>query len=274
MRLALIGDIIGRAGRVGLAEHLPRLRRRLKLDFVMVNAENAAGGFGVTPSVCEELFDAGADILTTGNHAFDQRDDLDLFDQEMRLLRPANFPASNPGRGSALKQTQDGANVLVINVQGQIMMPPIDDPGAAVDRELEGVELGREADAILVDMHAEATSEKYALGHYLNGRVTAVVGTHTHVPTADAHIMSRGSAFMADLGMSGDYDSVIGMEKSEPVNRFATKMNRNRFNPATGPATVCGLFVETDAGGRAVRAEPIRVGGVLSEALPRLSEDE
>ncbi|MEM6413257.1 MAG: TIGR00282 family metallophosphoesterase [Pseudomonadota bacterium] len=270
MRLALIGDIIGRTGRHGLAEHLPQLRRRLKLDFVAVNAENAAGGFGVTRNICHELFEAGADVLTTGNHAFDQRDDIDIFDDEHRLLRPANFPLTNPGRGSVLHQTANGFNILVINVQGQIGMPPCDDPFAAVDRELDGAKLGREADVILVDVHAEATSEKYAMGHYLDGRVSAVVGTHTHVPTADAHVMAGGSAYITDLGMCGDYDSVIGMEKTEPIRRFTTKMNMNRFNPATGEASICGLFVETDPTGKAIRCEPIRVGGVMPETTPMI----
>ncbi|RZO66565.1 MAG: TIGR00282 family metallophosphoesterase [Parvularculaceae bacterium] len=268
MRIALLGDIVGRTGRTAVCEQLPRLRRRLKLDFVVVNAENAAGGFGVTPSICDALFDAGADVLTTGNHAFDQRDKLDLFDAERRLLRPLNFPEGNPGRGSTLVQTANGENVLVVNLQGQRGMPPTDDPCAAIDRELDGVVLGREADAVLVDFHAEATSEKYALGHYLAGRVTAVVGTHTHVPTADHHVMRGGTAYMTDLGMCGDYDSVIGMEKTEPVQRFQTKMNMGRLNPATGDATVCGLFVETDATGRAIKAAPIRLGGALDDILP------
>ncbi len=268
LRIALFGDIVGRSGRLALTERLPKLRRRLKLDFVLVNAENAAGGFGVTPSICEELFAAGADVLTTGNHAYDQRSDVDIFDAEMRLLRPANFPKENPGRGSALCPTQDGRHVLVINLQGQRGMPPIDDPCAAIDRELDGAALGREADAILVDFHAEATSEKYSLGHYLDGRATVVVGTHTHVPTADHQILPQGTAYMTDLGMCGDYDSVIGMEKSEPLRRFQTKMNMGRFNPATGEATISGLFVEADADGRATRAEPIRMGGRLDEITP------
>jgi len=268
MRIGLFGDIVGRAGRTALGEHLPRLKRRLGLEFVLVNAENAAGGFGVTADVCDQLFEAGADVLTTGNHAFDQRDDTDVFNAEPRLLRPANFPASNPGRGSAMLETADGRHVLVVNVQGQYAMPAVDDPFAAVDRELASVALGREADAILVDFHAEATSEKYAMGFHLDGRASVAVGTHTHVPTADHQVLAGGTAYMTDIGMCGDYDSVIGMEKSEPLRRFVTKMTRGRFNPSTGPATVCGLFVETGADGRALRAEAIRVGGVLSEAIP------
>ncbi len=269
MRVGLFGDIVGRAGRTALAEHLPRLRRRLRLDFVVVNAENAAGGFGVTPRVVEELLTAGADALTTGNHAFDQRDELRLFDEEPRLLRPLNYPASNPGRGAAMFACADGRPVLVVHPMGQRGMQPIDDPCAAVDAALEGAVLGREASAILIDFHAEATSEKYSLGHHLDGRVSAVVGTHTHVPTADSQILPRGTAFIADLGMCGDYDSVIGMEKSEPLQRFVTKIPTGRMTPASGPATVCGFFVETDdETGLAKCAEPIRIGGRLRETVP------
>ncbi len=268
MRIALFGDIVGRSGRDAFCEHAPQLRRQLALDFVLVNAENAAGGFGVTADICKQVFDAGADVITTGNHAFDQRDELELFDDEERLLRPANFHPSNPGHGSGLFQTKNGFSVLVLHAMGQRSMPPCDDPCAALERELEGVSLGREADAILVDFHAEATSEKYSLGHYLDGRVSAVVGTHTHVPTADHQVLPNGTAYMTDLGMSGDYDSVIGMEKTEPVRRFSTKMVTGRFSPASGAATLSGLFVETGADGRALRAHPLRVGGRLEPTIP------
>ena len=271
MRLGIFGDVMGRAGRQAVVDHLPRLKARLSLDFIVVNVENAAGGFGVTARIAEEIGEAGAHAMTTGNHAFDQRDDLLLFNDEPRLLRPINFPASNPGRGSAMFPLPDGRNVLVINAQGQRGMAPIDDPCAAVDGELNGVALGREADAIIVDFHAETTSEKYALGHHLDGRVTAVVGTHTHVPTADDQILPGGTAYLTDLGMCGDYDSVIGMEKTEPLTRFVSKMQGGRMSPASGEATVCGLFVETDdATGLAVNAHPIRVGGRLREITPTL----
>ena len=269
MRLAVFGDVVGRAGRTALLERLPGLRRKFGLDFVVVNVENAAGGFGVTPRIAEELFEAGADVLTTGNHAFDQRDNVDLFDDETRLLRPANFPKTSPGRGSAMVQNAAGHNVLVINVQGQRGMEPIDDPCAAVDRELDGVALGREADAIVVDFHAEATSEKYSMGHHLDGRVSLVVGTHTHVPTADHQVLSHGSGFISDLGMCGDYDSVIGMEKTEPMRRFLTKMPGGRFSPAVGEATLCGVIIETDpTTGLASTINAIRIGGRLSQASP------
>ena len=269
MRLGIFGDVVGRTGRRAVLDHLPRIKKRLALDFVVLNAENAAGGFGVTARIVDELLNAGADVLTTGNHAFDQREELRLFDDEPKLLRPINFPAANPGKGSGLYQTASGADVLVVHAMGQRGMQPTDDPCAAVDRELENVQLGREAAAIIVDFHAEATSEKYSMGHHLDGRASVVVGTHTHVPTADDHILTGGTAYMTDLGMSGDYDSVIGMEKSEPLNRFVTKIPSGRMTPATGEATLCGMFVETDdKTGLAVRAAAIRTGGRLKEIIP------
>ena len=271
MRIAVFGDVMGRSGRTALIERLPGLRRKYDIDFVVVNAENAAGGFGVTPRICEDLLDAGADVLTTGNHAYDQRDDVAVFDREPRLLRPANFPPGNPGRGSGMFQDAKGRNVLVIHAQGQRGMFPIDDPCAAVDRELADVKLGREADAAIVDFHAEATSEKYSMGHYLDGRVSLVVGTHTHVPTADDQVLPRGTAYISDLGMCGDYDSVIGMEKSEPLHRFVSKMPGGRFSPAAGEATICGVLADTDpATGLATAVSAIRVGGRLRSLTPDL----
>lgn len=269
MRIAVFGDIMGRSGRTFFVERLAGLRRKYSLDFVVVNAENAAGGFGVTPRICEDLFEAGADVLTTGNHAYDQRDDIAIFDREPRLLRPANFPPSNPGRGSGMFQDSEGRNVLVVHAQGQRGMFPVDDPCAAVDRELDGVKLGREADAVIVDFHAEATSEKYSMGHYLDGRASLVVGTHTHVPTADDQIFPNGTGFIADLGMTGDYDSVIGMEKTEPLHRFVSKMQGGRFTPATGEATICGVVIDTDPSSGLARAiSPLRVGGRLRQCQP------
>lgn len=271
MRIGFFGDVMGRAGRTGLATHLPRLRRRLKLDFVVVNAENAAGGFGVTPGICDDFFDLGADVLTTGNHAFDQRDDIAMFDRELRLLRPANFPESNPGRGAGIYPAAGGQDVLVVHLHGQRFMNPMDDPAPALERELAGIRLGKDVQAILVDMHAEASSEKYSLAHYLDGRVSFVVGTHTHVPTADAQILPAGTAFQSDAGMCGDYDSVIGMEKTGPIDRFTNKMPGSRLHPASGEATVCGTFVETDdQSGLALRCEPIRIGGRLHAHVPEV----
>lgn len=273
MRLAFFGDVIGRPGREGLATHLPGLRRRLGLDFVVVNAENAANGFGVTEKIARELFEIGADCLTLGNHSWDQREALTYIDREPRLLRPVNYPRLShaPGRGANLFTTGAGQSVLVVSALGRVGMDALDDPFSAVDRELEACPLGGGCDAIIVDIHAEATSEKMAMGHFCDGRASLVVGTHTHVPTADAQILPGGAAYQTDAGACADYDSVIGMEKSGPVLKFVTRLPQARNEPAKGPATVCGVFVETDARtGLARRVEPIRVGGRLKQSMPAL----
>jgi metallophosphoesterase (TIGR00282 family) len=277
MRFAFFGDVIGRSGRDGLAEHLPGLRRRLGLEFVIVNAENAAAGFGITESTARELFDAGADCLTLGNHAWDQREALTYIVREPRLIRPLNYPllADAPGRGAQLFETDTGRRILVVNLLGRVHMDSLDDPFAAVDRELEACPLGAAADAVVVDMHAEATSEKMAMGHFCDGRASLVVGTHTHVPTADAQILPGGTGFQTDAGGCCDYDSVIGNDKEEPLRRFTTRIASGRYKPAKGPATVCGVFVETHPDtGLARRIEPIRVGGRLSQHVPEVDRVE
>ncbi|MBE7217609.1 MAG: YmdB family metallophosphoesterase [Caulobacteraceae bacterium] len=274
MRIGFFGDVIGASGREGVLAHLPGLRRRLGLDFVVVNAENAAGGFGVTEKIANELFDAGADCLTLGNHTWDQREVLTLVDREPRILRPLNYPALShpPGKGAYLYEAPGGRRVLVISLHGRVHMDALDDPFAAVDRELEACPLGVAADAIVVDMHAEATSEKMAMGAFCDGRASLVVGTHTHVPTADAQVLPGGTAYQTDAGGCCDYDSVIGMDKAEPVRRFTTRLPGARYTPAAGPATVCGVFLETDdRTGLARRCEPIRVGGRLRPALPEVA---
>jgi hypothetical protein len=269
MRFAFFGDVVGKTGRDVLAARLPELRKQLALEFVVVNAENAAGGFGITERTANELFDAGADVLTLGNHAWDQSEALSYIEREPRLLRPLNYPeGAAPGRGASLYDLPDGRRILVMNVMLRLFMQQLDDPFAAVDDELAACPLGQVADAILVDMHGEATSEKNAMGVYCDGRASLVVGTHTHVPTADHRILPGGTAYQTDAGMCGDYDSVIGMEKDEPVNRFVTGMRGGRFQTASGPATACGLLVETGPDGLATRCEPIRVGGQLSELIP------
>ncbi|MEO1658655.1 MAG: TIGR00282 family metallophosphoesterase [Pseudomonadota bacterium] len=268
MRLLFLGDIFGRTGRTAVTEQLPGLRQKLQLDFVVANGENAAGGFGITAAIASDLFDAGVDCITTGNHAFDQRNELALFDEEPRVLRPANFPSGNPGRGAGLYEGRNGERVLVVHVQGQTFMPPTDSIAPAIERELAGMDLAGEADAIIVDVHAEANSEKYSVGHWLDGKVSLVCGSHTHIPTADVQILPGGTAFQSDAGMCGDYDSVIGMEKSVPVSTFLTKMKSARMQPAAGEATICGIMVETGPDGLAIHAEPLRVGGRLAQALP------
>jgi metallophosphoesterase (TIGR00282 family) len=268
MRILFIGDIIGRPGRDVVGAELPRLRETLKLDFVIANGENAAGGFGITRSIANELFATGVDVITTGNHWADQKEILSFIDDEDRILRPRNYPPGTPGHGAGLFETRSGARVLVVNVMGRTFMEPLDDPFAAVENELAACPLGEAADAIMVDMHAEATSEKMAMGHFCDGRVSLVAGSHSHVPTADAQILPGGTAYQTDAGACCDYDSVIGMEKFEPVQRFTRKMSTSRFSPATGPATLCAVFMETNAKGLAVRVEPVRVGGRLKQHLP------
>ena len=273
MRILFIGDIVGRSGRTVLLERLPRLVRDWRLDFVAVNGENAAGGFGITEAIYQEFLDAGADAVTGGNHSWDQKEALVFIERAPKLLRPINFPAGTPGRGVALLEARNGARVLIVNAMGRIFMDPLDDPFPAVERELAACPLKQSADAIIVDIHAEATSEKQAMGHFCDGRASLVIGTHTHVPTADHQILPHGTAFMSDVGMSGDYNSVIGMDKEEPMMRFLRKISGARFEPANGPATLCGLAVETDdVTGLARRIAPVRLGGRLEEARPTFWE--
>jgi len=268
VRLLFLGDIVGRGGRDAVKTHLPELRRTLALDFVVANGENAAAGFGITEKICGQLFEAGVDVVTGGNHSWDQREVMSYINREPRLLRPQNYPAGTPGRGYGVF-TVGGRKLLVMNVMAQLFMESLDDPFAAVEGLLARHRLGAGVDAILLDFHGEATSEKMAMGHFVDGRVSLCVGTHTHVPTADAMILPGGSGYMSDAGMCGDYDSVIGMEKSTALERFVKKVRGERLAPATGPASLCGLLLETDdASGLARRIEPLRLGGRLQESRP------
>ena len=269
MRILFVGDVVGRAGRNAIAEHLPGLIRDWSLDLVVVNGENAAGGFGITETIYQELLDAGADAITLGNHAWDQREALVFIDRAPKLIRPVNFPRGTPGRGVALIDTKNGKRALVINAMGRVFMTPFDDPFAALERELGACRLREAADAIVVDFHGEATSEKQGVGFFCDGRASLVVGTHTHVPTADHQILPGGTAYMTDAGMTGDYDSIIGMQKDEPLRRFTSGIPSGRFEAAQGPATLSGVAVETDnASGLAVKIAPVRIGGRLEPALP------
>jgi metallophosphoesterase (TIGR00282 family) len=273
MRILFIGDIVGRSGRAIVLERLAKLTTEWQLDFVAVNGENTAGGFGITETIYHELVDRGVDVITGGNHSWDQREALVFIERAPRLLRPINFPAGTPGRGAALIQARNGARVLVVNALGRIFMDPLEDPFAAVERELVACALRQGADAIIVDIHGEATSEKQAMGHFCDGRASLVVGTHTHAPTADHQILPHGTAFISDVGMTGDYNSVIGMEKDEPLGRFLRRIPSARFEPALGEATLCALAVETeDATGLARRVAAVRLGGRLEEARPKFWE--
>ena len=268
MKILLLGDVVGRSGREAVYNFLPAARKKYALDFVVVNGENAAAGFGITPAICDELFKAGTDVITTGNHVWDQQEIIPRIAKDNRILRPHNYPENTHGTGLCLVTNAQGKSLLVLHVQGQIFMHEnLPCPFACADNVLKQYSLGANANAILVDIHAEANSEKMALGHYLDGRVSAVIGTHTHVPTADARIFSGGTAYQTDAGMCGDYNSVIGMEKSAPIKRFLTKTTKNnKMTAASGEATVCGIIIETDdKTGLATRVEVVQEGGVFGE---------
>ena len=270
MRILFIGDIVGRSGRTILLNQMPKLIAEWSLDLVVVNGENAAGGFGITETIYNDFIDAGADAITLGNHAWDQREALVFIERAPRLIRPINFPPGTPGRGAAMIDTKNGAKALVINAMGRIFMEPLDDPFTAIDRELAACPLKSGADAIIIDMHCEATSEKQSMGYLCDGRASLVIGTHTHAPTADHRILPAGTAFMSDVGMTGDYQSVIGMDKDEPLGRFLRRISQAKFEAANGPGTLSALAVETDdATGLAVKVGPVRLGGILEEARPK-----
>jgi 2',3'-cyclic-nucleotide 2'-phosphodiesterase len=269
MRLLFLGDIVGRSGRQAVLEALPGLRRRYALDFVAINGENAAGGFGITEAILEDLLEAGADVVTLGNHAFDQKEALVFIERHERLIRPINYPQGTPGRGATMVKTATGAEVLVLNAMGRIFMAELDCPFRAIDAQLTACRLKQGADAILIDFHAEATSEKQALAYFVDGRASVVVGTHTHAPTADERVLPSGTAFISDVGMCGDYNSVLGMDVEEPINRFLTKIPRGRFEPANGPGTLSGLAVDIDdATGLARACSALRIGPNLEPAAP------
>lgn len=275
MRILFLGDVMGRSGRRAISEGLADLRARLKTDFVVVNGENASGGMGLTGAHANLLFEAGADCVTLGDHAFDQKDMLTHIAGDDRIVRPLNFAKDAPGRGARIFEVSRGRSIMVVQALGQVFMKrPFADPFSALEAELKRVPMGARVNATLVDFHAEATSEKMAMGHWCDGRASMVVGTHTHVPTGDAQILGKGTAYMTDAGMCGDYDSVIGMEKAEPMRRFITGMQKTRFTPSDGPATLSGFFVVTDdRTGAAKSCHPIRVGGRLGQSLPETSSD-
>ncbi|SDH73384.1 TIGR00282 family metallophosphoesterase [Roseospirillum parvum] len=266
MRILYLGDVVGRSGRDVVAGRLPRLRRELKLDFVICCGENAAHGFGITPRICDDFFNVGVDVLTTGNHAWDQREIIPHFAKESRLLRPINFPPGAPGAGLGVFSDARGRQVLVVQVMGRLFMDALDCPFRTLDQVIRPYRLGGNVAAIVVDFHAEATSEKQALAMAYDGRVSAVVCGHTHVPSADARVLPKGTAFQTDAGMCGDYTSVIGMKAPAAIDRFVRKGPGERLSPADGPGCLCGLLIETDdATGKARRVAPLRMGAGLAE---------
>ncbi len=270
MRILFLGDVVGRAGRTAIIERLSRLREDWRLDFVVVNGENASNGIGLTGAHAKALLGAGADCVTLGDHAFDQRDMMQFIDSEPRVLRPLNYAKTAPGKGARVFDVPGGRKILVAQVLGQVFMKrAFDDPFSAVDQVMRSHPLGGLVNASLIDIHCEATSEKMGMGHYCDGRASVVVGTHTHVPTGDGVILPGGTAFQSDAGMCGDYNSVIGMDKVEPMRRFVTGMSKGRFSPAEGEATLSGLYVETDdRTGKASRVVMVRQGGLLQQSTP------
>lgn len=270
MRILFLGDVVGQAGRAALTQALPKLRADWGLDFVVVNGENATSGAGLSGDHAKALFAAGADCVTLGDHAFDQKDMLTAIERDTRLLRPLNFARLAPGRGARIFEASQGRRVLVAQILGQVFMKrPYDDPFSAIETVLKTHRLGSAVQAAIVDIHAEATSEKMAMGHWCDGQASLVIGTHTHVPTADAMILPKGTAYMTDAGMCGDYDSVIGMDKLEPLRRFITGLSHGRFEPAAGAATLSGAYIETDdKTGLASRIAMVRQGGRLAAAGP------
>jgi len=268
MRLLFLGDIVGRRAREAVAEAVPRLRRDLAIDFAVANGENAAHGFGITETICAELYAGGIDVVTTGNHIWDRREIMGYIAGDPRLLRPINFPPGTPGNGHGVYALRDGRKVMVVNAMARLFMDAIDDPFAALERILGTHPLG-EVSAILVDFHGEASSEKTSMAHFCDGRASAVLGTHCHVPTADHRILAKGTAYMTDVGMCGDYDSVIGMQKEAAIARFVRKLPGERLEVATGEPTICGVVIETDeASGLARAIWPLRLGGRLDPVLP------
>ncbi len=269
MRILFCGDVVGRAGRDVVTEQLPRLREALALDVAIVNGENAAGGFGITADICRALYQTGADIITLGNHAWDQRGTESYIETDPRLVRARNYPKGTPGSAGALIRTPDGRSVFVFQVLTQLFMDPIGEPFACVEETLREYRLGTSVNAIVLDVHGEATSEKQALGYLADGRASLVVGTHTHVPTADHRILPKGTAYISDVGMCGSYDSIIGLAVDAPLARFVSKRPGARPAPAMDDPTLCAVLVETDdKTGLARHIAPLRLGGVLEEASP------
>ncbi|MBI3419028.1 MAG: TIGR00282 family metallophosphoesterase [Proteobacteria bacterium] len=264
MKILFLGDIMGRSGREAVAKHLPALKTRHQPDFTLANAENAAAGYGLTQKIASELLGLGIDVLTNGNHVWDQKEFLSTIGGDKRCIRPCNFPKDTPGAGHILLKNDKGKRLLVINAMCRLFMDALDDPFATVEALVAEHPLGKAADGIFLDIHGEASSEKQGMANYLDGRVTAVIGTHTHVPTADTRVLPKGTAYQTDTGMCGDYDSVIGMKKDQAVFRFLRKYSFERLAPAEGEGTVCGAVVESDdATGLAKNMTAVCVGGVL-----------
>ena len=259
MKILYCGDLVGRAGRNVITRHIKEIRDKHQIDAVIVNAENAAHGFGLSPSIAEDLLNAGIDGIITGNHIWQQKDIYPFLDSCKKIIRPLNYPENLPGKGAQILEI-NGKKLLIAQVLGRLFMPPINSITEPLDNLLKFYTLGKNIDAILVDIHGEATSEKLALGYYLDGKVSLVAGTHTHVPTADARILPQKTGYITDVGMCGDFDSVLGFNPQAPMERLAEKLTlQNRLEPANGPKlTVWGILIETDATGLCTDITQIR----------------
>jgi metallophosphoesterase (TIGR00282 family) len=266
MNILFCGDVVGRVGKTALAKYLPILKTQLNLDFIIVNADNASGGFGLNQQSCLEIFGAGANVITGGDHIWDNKEVNNLLATNKNILRPANFPPSSPGNGFGVFEVSSTKKILVLHLMGQVFMKyNVDCPFAFAEKVIKNHSLGKDVDAIFVDFHAEATSEKMAMAKFLDGKITALVGSHTHIPTNDCHIMKGGTAYQTDAGMCGDYDSVIGMEKNVPIQIFLHKRKTDKMQPATQEATFCGCFISANQQGLASKITPIKLGGILGD---------
>jgi len=269
MRILLIGDIVGPSGRKTVVEKIKNFKEKKKIDFVIANGENAADqGIGITEENTKEFLNSGIDVITTGNHVWDQKETMNFITSEERLLRPQNLFKGSPGNGFGIFKTKNNKKIAVLNLMGNIYMKKSEDVFQEAKNFIQKVELKKDADFIVVDFHGEITSEKMAIGHFLDGKVTMVVGTHTHVPTLDYRIMDKGTAYQTDVGMCGDYNSVIGMNKENSVKKFLKDPSATRHFPALGEATISGLIVEADSStGLATAVEPVILGGTLEKRI-------
>jgi len=265
MNILILGDIVGPSGREAIIKKLPDLIKKKKLDFVIVNGENAAdSGIGITKKNTEDIFNAGADVITSGNHIWDEKETMEFITMEKRLLRPDNLIEGSPGTGSGIFKSKNNKKVAVINLMGNIFMKKCEDVFVSAKKIIQKIKLKRDADFVVVDLHGEITSEKMAMGHYLDGQVTLLVGTHTHVPTSDYRIMEKGTAYQTDVGMCGDYNSVIGMNRDNSIKKFFKDSSAKKHYPALGEATLSGLIVKaSEDTGLAKEIEPIIIGGSL-----------
>ena len=269
MKILILGDIVGPSGREAIVKKLPDLIKQKKIDFVIVNGENAGDqGVGITKENTEDFFNAGTDVITTGNHVWDEKETMEFIDSEKRLLRPQNLGQDLPGNGFGIFKSKNKKKVAVINLMGNIFMKKCDDAFAEAEKFIRKIKLKKDADFIVVDFHGEITSEKMAIGHLFDGKATMVVGTHTHVPTSDHRIMEKGTAYQTDIGMCGDYNSVIGMNKDNSLKKFLKDSSAKRHYPALGEATISGLMVKADIKtGLAKKIEPIIVGEYLENKI-------